>query len=258
MSASKGRRSQIIALGGHSISDSAEDVTLSRYILDQSPAERPRICFLPQGSSEDSLYIAGFYRHFLEFDVQPSDLSLFKPHTADIADFLLEQDVIYVGGGNTKSMLALWREWGVDRILRQAWEQGTVLSGVSAGAICWFEQGLTDSIPGKLTPLDCLGFLPGSCSPHYDGETERRPSFQRLVADGEISAGYGIDDCAALHFIGSDFHRVVTARACAAAYRVERTPAGVSETRLHDSADTGQPKVYGGDNIEPDRRMDAQ
>ena len=258
MSASKSRLSQIVALGGHSISTSVEDVTLSRYILDQSPAERPRICFLPQGSSEDSLYIAGFYRHFLEFDVQPSDLSLFKPHTADIADFLLEQDVIYVGGGNTKSMLALWREWGVDRILRQAWGNGSVLAGVSAGAICWFEQGLTDSIPGNLTPLDCLGFLPGSCSPHYDGETERRPSFHRLIADGEISAGYGIDDCACLHFIGSDFHRVVSARACAAAYRVERTPAGVAETRLHDSANAGQPKVHGGDINEPDRRMDAQ
>ena len=258
MSASKSRISQIVALGGHSISASVEDLTLSRYILDQSPAERPRICFLGQGSSEDSLYIAGFYRHFLEFDVQPSDLSLFKPHTADIADFLLEQDVIYVGGGNTKSMLALWREWGVDRILRQAWEQGTVLSGVSAGAICWFEQGLTDSIPGKLTPLDCLGFLPGSCSPHYDGETERRPSFQRLVADGEISAGYGIDDCAALHFIDAELQQVVSARAGAAAYRVERVSNGVSESKLDASTiveltDSGRRK-----HIKTSRRTDSQ
>ena len=235
MSASKGRRSQIIALGGHSISDSAEDVTLSRYILDQSPAERPRICFLPQGSSEDSLYIAGFYRHFLGFDVQPSDLSLFKPHTADIADFLLEQDVIYVGGGNTKSMLALWREWGVDRILRQAWEQGTVLSGVSAGAICWFEQGLTDSIHGNLTPLDCLGFLPGSCSPHYDGETDRRPNFHRLIAEHKMAAGYGIDNNAGLHFIGAELQRVAASSAGAAAYRVERVSTGVSESKLNAS-----------------------
>ena len=257
MTSSKRGLRQIIALGGHDMA-AEDDVKLTRFILDQAPAKRPRICFLPQGSSEDYLYIARFYRHFLAFDVQPSDLSLFQPHTADIADFLLQQDVIYVGGGNTKSMLALWREWRVDRILRQAWQQGTVLSGVSAGAICWFEQGLTDSIPGKLTPLDCLGFLPGSCSPHYDGETERRPSYQRLVADGEISAGYGIDDCAGLHFIGAELQRVVSARACAAAYRVEQTPAGVSETALHASTDAGQPNVYCGDNIEPDRRTDPQ
>ena len=105
--------------------------------------------------------IATFWR--LTFSRRTCHSSNPTPPTLPI--FLLQQDVIYVGGGNTKSMLALWREWGVDRILRQAWQQGTVLSGVSAGAICWFEQGLTDSIPGKLTPLGCLGFLPGSCSP---------------------------------------------------------------------------------------------
>ena len=147
-----------------------------------------------------------------------------KPHTADIADFLLQQDVIYVGWRQHKVNARLMARVGCGTDFeRQAWQQGTVLSGVSAGAICWFEQGLTDSIPGKLTPLDCLGFLPGSCSPHYDGETERRPSFQRLVADGEISAGYGIDDCAALHFIGAELQQVVSARAGAAAYRVERS-----------------------------------
>ena len=120
---------QIIALGGHSITANEEDAALSRYILDQVAAERPRICFLSQGSGEDAFYIANFYRHFLERNALPSDLSLFKPHTADIASFLLDQDIIYVGGGNTKSMLALWREWGVDRVLRQAWQQGVLLSG---------------------------------------------------------------------------------------------------------------------------------
>ena len=216
MSTSSKQLPQIIALGGHSITTNEEDVTLSRFIMEQVPAERPHICFLSQASGEDAYYIANFYRHFLELGALPSDLSLFRPHTADIADFLLGHDIIYVGGGNTKSMLSLWREWGMDQILRQAWQQGTVLSGVSAGAICWFEQGLTDSIPGKLTALDCLGFLPGSCSPHYDGESERRPRYHRLIADGEVAGGFGIDDYAALHFVGAEPPRIVASRTGAA------------------------------------------
>lgn len=226
---------QIIALGGHGITSNEEDVALSRYLLDQVTSERPRICFLHQGSGEDAFYIANFYRHFLALDALPSDLSLFRPHTAGIAPFLLEQDIIYVGGGNTKSMLALWREWGVDRILHQAWQQGTVLSGVSAGAICWFEQGLTDSIPQKLTPLACLGFLSGSCSPHFDGEPERRPSFRRLIATGEMKDGYGIDNSVGLHFVGAAISRVVSSRAGAQAWRVERTAGGATESDLQAS-----------------------
>ena len=226
---------QIIALGGHNLTTAEEDVTLSRYILGQVSADRPSICFLPQASGEDPLYVANFYRHFLELNALPSDLSLFKPHTADLSAFLFAHDIIYVGGGNTKSMLTLWREWRLDRILRQAWEQGTLLSGVSAGAICWFEQGLTDSIPGRLTALDCLGFLSGSCSPHYDGESERRPSYHQLIADGQVTPGYGIDDYAALHFVGADPPRVFASRPGATAYQVEPAPSGACETTLHAS-----------------------
>lgn len=226
---------QIIALGGHNLTTGDEDAALSRYILTQVPAERPRICFLSQGSGEDAFYVANFYRHFLDLNASPSDLSLFKPHTADIAGFLLDHDIIYVGGGNTKSMLALWRKWGVDLMLRQAWEQGTILSGVSAGAICWFEQGLTDSISGKLTALNCLGFLPGSCSPHFDGESERRPTYHRLIAEGGMAEGFGIDDSAALHLLGAEPPRVVACRAEATAYRVERTLAGACESTLNAS-----------------------
>lgn len=227
--------SQIIALGGHTLTDSREDSALSRYILDQAAVERPRVCFLSQASGEDPSYLLRFYRHFHALGAQPADLSLFQPHTADIEDFLLAQDAIYVGGGNTLSMLTLWRAWGLDRILRLAWEQGTLLAGVSAGAICWFEQGLTDSIPGKLSRLDCFGFLPGSCSPHYDGEAERRPNYRRMIAGGEVKHGYGIDDCAALHFRGRDLSGVVASRGRASAYLVESGPDGVTETRLEVS-----------------------
>lgn len=223
---------QIIALGGHTLTDNREDTSLSLYILHQAAVERPRVCFLSQASGEDPSYILRFYRHFHALGAQPADLSLFQPHTADIEGFLLAQDAIYVGGGNTLSMLTLWRAWGLDRILRLAWEQGTLLAGVSAGAICWFEQGLTDSIPGKLSPLDCLGFLPGSCSPHYDGEAERRPSYHRLIAAGEVKPGYGVDDNTALHFRGKDLAGVVASRGCASAYLVESGPGNVTETRL--------------------------
>ncbi len=228
---------QIIALGGHTLSDCREDISLSRYILDQAAVERPRVCFLSQASGEDPSYVLRFYRHFHALGGQPADLSLFQPHTADIEGFLLAHDAIYVGGGNTLSMLSLWRAWGLDCILRAAWEQGTVLAGVSAGAICWFEQGLTDSIPGKLSALDCLGFLPGSCSPHYDGEAERRPSYCRMIAEGDILPGYGVDDNTALHFRGRNLAGVITSRDCASAYLVAGGADGVTETRLEVTVD---------------------
>ena len=231
------RMKQIIALGGHTLSDSREDLSLSRYLLDQAAVECPRVCFLSQASGEDPSYLLRFYRHFHALGARPADLSLFQPHTADVEGFLLAHDAIYVGGGNTLSMLALWRAWGLERILRAAWEQGTLLAGVSAGAICWFEQGLTDSIPGKLSALDCLGLLPGSCSPHYDGEAERRPSYHRMIVSGEIKPGYGVDDNAALHFRGEDLAAVVTSRGCASAYLVKRGSDGVTETRLEVSND---------------------
>jgi peptidase E len=141
-------------------------------------------------------------------------------------------DVIYVGGGNTKSMLALWREWGLDVILREAWQAGVILAGLSAGSICWFEAGVTDSIPGDLTVLPCLGFLPGSNCPHYDGEAARRPAYQRFVAEGEIADGYAADDGVGLHYIGTGLERVISSRPEAKAYRVERHDGRVHETPI--------------------------
>jgi len=127
-------------------------------------------------------------------DCRATHLSLIQPPSADLGAFVFAQDVIFVGGGNTRSLLALWREWGLDAILREAYERGIVLGGVSADMICWFEFGVTDSVPGALTPLKCLGWLPGSACPHYDKEIERRPSFQRLIAEGAIPGGYAADD----------------------------------------------------------------
>lgn len=209
-----------------------ENPALDRYVVAQSGVDRPKVCFLSQASGESRDYIINFYKAFTDLGCQPSFLSLFTPHTAGIADYLMAQNIIYVGGGNTKSMLALWREWKLDKILLNAADNGTVLAGLSAGAICWFESGLTDSIPGKLTALPCLGYLPGSCSPHYDGETQRRPDFQRMVASGEIPDGIAFDDSAAGHYIDGVLHKVVSSRPNAKGYRVERIGDAAQETVL--------------------------
>jgi dipeptidase E len=223
---------QIIAIGGGGFSIETDELLLERYILEQTGKEKPAICFLPQASGEPADYIVRFYAAFAKLRCRPSHLSLFAPPTADLESFLLEKDVIYVGGGNTRSMLALWREWKLDRILHRAWTNGIVLAGVSAGSICWFEYGVTDSIPGALTPLTCLGFLPGSNCPHYDGEIERRPAFHRLVGEGKLPAGYAADDGVGLHFRGTELARIVSSRPQAGAYRLGLESGKVVEAPL--------------------------
>lgn len=222
----------IIAMGHGGFSLDPDDPILDRYILKQTGTARPQVCFLPQAAGESQEYLVKFYRSFAALGAEPSDLSLFRLPTADLADFLLEKDVLYVGGGNTRSMLALWRAWELDVILRQAWEAGVVLAGLSAGAICWFESGVTDSVPGALTALPCLGFLPGSCCPHYDTEPDRRPSYHRLVREGQLGPGYALDDGAAIHFVDDEVHAVLSSRASATAYRVAREEGAVHETAL--------------------------
>jgi len=223
---------QIIAMGGGGFSMEPENLALDRYVIAQTNAARPKVCFLGQASAEGRDYILNFFKAFLSLDCAPSHLSLFQPHTGDIEGFLMSQDVIYVGGGNTKSMLALWREWKLDTILRKAGDNGTILAGISAGAICWFEAATTDSIPGKLTIISGLGYLSGSCSPHYDGEPQRRPTFQRLIAAGEIIPGVAFDDGAAGHYIDGVLQHVVSSRPNAKGYRVEKDGDTARETPL--------------------------
>src|SRR5262245_25467119 len=129
-------------------------------------------------------------------------------------------------------MLVIWRDWGLSELLREAWERGIVLTGVSAGAICWFEQGVTDSWAGELRPLDGLGFLPGSCCPHCDGEANRRPSYHRLLTGGEISAGVAIEDWTGVHFEATKLHRVVSLKRGAKAYASGSRPSPLAGNRL--------------------------
>ena len=223
---------QIIALGGGGFSVEPDDPLLDSYVLAQSPQETPKVCFFPHATDEATRYAFSFFNAFSKLNCRPSSLSLFSPHTADIESFLLEQDIIYVGGGNTKSMLALWREWNLDNILKTAYTQGVILTGVSAGANCWFQQCSTDSIPGTLGPLEAIGFLPGSFTPHFNGELDRRPTLHEMLRQKRISPGYAADDCVAIHFINEKFHAAVSSRPDASAYQLTIANTNVKESKI--------------------------
>jgi dipeptidase E len=208
----------IVAMGGGGFS--TDDRGLDRYVLDLLGARRPKVCFVPTATASAATYVTRFLEAFPSSSFEPSFLDLFDRTVSDLHGFLCEQDMIYVGGGNTANMLAVWRVHGADRALRDAWEAGVVLCGVSAGANCWFEASTTDSfLRGRADPLpDGLGFLRGSYCPHYDGEPSRRPAFRALIAAGTLPPGVACDDGAAAHFVGTELHEAVTCRDGAAAY----------------------------------------
>ncbi|WP_226659224.1 Type 1 glutamine amidotransferase-like domain-containing protein [Guptibacillus hwajinpoensis] len=221
---------QIIAMGGGGFSMEPDNPLLDRYILNQASSKEPKICFIPTASGDAEGYIAKYYAFFEKQLCVPSHLSLFKPHVQDIEAFLLSQDILYVGGGNTKNLLVLWKEWGLDGIMKKAWEQGIILAGISAGAICWFEEGVTDSFGDELHALKCLGFLSGSSCPHFDGEEKRKSAYHQLIDSGQLQPGIALDDGAAVHYIGETMKRIVSSRKEAYAYKVERNHVG--EERL--------------------------
>ncbi len=227
-----GRR--IVALGGGGFSMEPDNPLLDDYILGLCGRDQPRVCFLPTASGDDAGYATRFYTAFGRRGCRVAHLPLFQRQDADPCAFLLDQDVVYVGGGNTANMLAIWRVHGVDQALRAAWEAGVVLCGLSAGSLCWFESGVTDSFGLPLAPLHgALGFLPGSHCPHYDGEPGRRPTYQRCVAAGLLPPGVAADDGCALHYQDTQLTAVVASRPTAQAYRVEQGPDGsATETPL--------------------------
>jgi len=223
-------RRQIVAMGGGSFSVEPDGSALDAYVLTLAGKPRPKMCFVATASGDASMYITKFYEAFGD-RTEATHLGLFGRPRTDMARLLTSQDIIYVGGGNTANMLAVWRVHGLDQMMREAWERGVILTGVSAGMICWFECGVTDSF-GPLAALrDGLGFLPGSACPHYDGEKDRRPTYQRLVRGG-FPAGYAADDGAALHFVDTDLVACVSSRATAGGYRVRAESETVTETPL--------------------------
>ena len=188
----------IIAIGGGGFGANPGQGIIENYILKQTKKKNPRICFIPTATGDNEAYKVNFYSTFTNLNCYPSHLDFFK-RTPDLNELILNQDAIFVGGGNTKSMLAVWKEWGLDKILKKAYLNGTVMSGVSAGAICWFQNGITDSWASNLKMMPCLNFVKGTCCPHYDEEPERKPAVEKLLLTNKIKNVYAVDGGAALH-----------------------------------------------------------
>ncbi|HEX2756433.1 MAG TPA: peptidase E [Candidatus Limnocylindrales bacterium] len=230
-------RRTIVAMGGGGFQMEPDNPLLDDHVLalarERSGRARPRVCLIPTATTEDPGVIADFERLFAP-RAEPRVLRLFVREDDDLAAVIRDQDAVYVTGGNTANLLALWRLHGLDRVLRDAWNAGVVMAGMSAGAICWFESCTTDSFGPTLRPLaGGLGILHGSLSPHYHGEAQRRPLYLRLVGDGTLPAGYAVDDSAALVFDGRELVEVVTSAPDAGAWRVEPDGAGSAiETEL--------------------------
>ena len=191
-------KKQIIAIGGGGFGRSPGEGLIEKYILDQSEQNDPKICFIPTATGDNEAYKVNYYSTFSKLDCSPSHLDLFK-RTPNLKDLILKQDIIFVGGGNTKSMLAVWKDWGLDLLLKEAYEKGVIMSGVSAGAICWFDQGITDSWAEDLKVMDCLGFIEGACCPHYDEEPQRKPSLNKFITEKVLKSCYAVDGGCALH-----------------------------------------------------------
>lgn len=217
----------IVAMGGGGFSMEPENPMLDNFVLSLTGKRRPRVCFLATASGDSEQYVNNFHAAFAG-RAETADLPLFNRDGRDLLHFLLSQDVLYVGGGNTFNLLLLWRGHGVHTAIREAYRRGVVLAGISAGANCWFDASVTDSF-GPLAPLhDGLGLIRGSCCPHYDGEAERRPAYHRLLMQG-LPPGVALEDGTAAHYVNGELHQVVSSRAGACAYRVERLDDQVQE-----------------------------
>jgi peptidase E len=229
----KTRRSRhIVALGGGGFAMEPENPLLDDFILNLSGKRRPKVCFIPTASGDSDTVVVRFYRCFDSARCTPSHLSLFGGRLPDLTKFLCGQDVIYVSGGNTANMLAVWRVQAMDKALAAARRKGVVLCGVSAGGMCWFEGGITDSFGSTLSPLrDGLGFLKGAFCPHYDGEAERRLALHREVRRSFLPT-LAADDGVGLHFVGTRFVEPVSSRPQARAYRVQLVNGKAVETPI--------------------------
>ena len=211
------------------------DTDFIRYMAELTGKKRPRLCFLPTASADHSDMIVLWYQYCAPLDVEPFVQKAFiESTTQKLAweEVFLSMDGIVASGGNTLNQQAIWKAQGIDVVLRRAWERGIVLGGSSAGSLCWFEEGTSDSRPKELTIVKCLGFLEGSHSPHYDAEPDRRPTYHRLIGSGQLKPGYACDDDAGIYFEGKQVKRVVCTRAGAKAYYVSATDGKVTEQVL--------------------------
>ena len=201
-------KGHIIAIGGGGFGRNPNHRKIEKYILELTGKENPNVVFFPTASAENQAYIIQFYKCFTKMSCEPSHVTFFQ-RTPRLDSIVNKADVIYVGGGNTKSMLAVWQEWKLDKLLLKAYNNGKILCGVSAGAICWFEQGITDSWASNLNVMDCLGFLPEMACPHYQEEKDRRPDVHKMLKQGKCGPGWAIDGGAAIHFKNGKYYKSI-------------------------------------------------
>lgn len=208
---------RIVACGGEQLLFPS----LTRYVLDLTGKPRPKILFVPTASGDDAAYLLTFYQALAGIECEPSHLFLFNRTVDDIGGFIAGQDVVIVGGGNTANMLAIWRLHGVEDALRKAYRNGTILTGWSAGCICWFEAGITDAFTLELGPLrDGLKLLSGSACPHYDSQERRRPVYAREIAAG-LPPGIALEDSVAATYEDERLIEIVSGRPGGRAFRVD-------------------------------------
>lgn len=219
---SRAKTKNIVAIGGALGQSPTAGPILLNYVFGITGKKRPKVLFINTATGDKESTALWSLRAVRQTACVPSELTFFErtPRPKEMKELILSQDVIWVNGGNTKSMLAVWDAYGLPAILAQAWENGIVLAGSSAGGICWYEQCLTDSYADEYTALACLGFLPGSCCPHFDGEKGRKATYHRLVEQGELKQGIAIDERVGVHYIDDKLHRVISTSKKAGAYRV--------------------------------------
>jgi len=210
------RRKILIAGGGYG-------TAFIRYMAELTGKPRPKLLYLPTASADSPTGIINWYRACSPLNVEPShQISFIASYSQSRSweEVLLSVDGIVCSGGNTLNQQVIWKAHGIDAILKQAWDRGIVLGGASAGSLCWFEEGTTDSRPKELTKVECLGFIKGSHSPHYDAEPGRRPLYQKMILSGHMKPGYACDNDAGIYFEDNTVKRVVHTRAAAKVYYV--------------------------------------
>jgi dipeptidase E len=227
-------RRRILALGGHDFDRRAGNDAISDLIVELAESPRPKICLLPTASGDPEDQIARFRRSFAERDCVPQVISLFRlgENPVDLREELLNQDVIYAGGGSMVNLIAIWQAHGLDEILRECWREGILIVGQSAGAMCWFQGGITSS-QGEPAVAGGFGVLPGSACVHYLSEPVRRRAFLRAIAAGELEPGLGLEDQTGALFEDAELAETVSAREGAAVWEVAPENAGTREVELH-------------------------
>lgn len=229
------RQPTILAIGGGGFFPQPWETQslMPEYLMALTPVKNPKICWLGPASGESSNSFNQFAMGWSPYPVQVKHFSIYDPETLDFVDYLMGMDIVFVGGGSTKNLIALWREWGFDKALHTAWQHGVVMAGSSAGQICWYQSGLTDSFPKVLAPVKATGFLPGSVTPHYNVRPDRKSQYRKFIADGSLdSPGLALENDVAGLYRGTQLIELVSSRKSAAAFKLTRTAAGYEEVPM--------------------------